>query len=63
MQYNLGLLNFELKNYDKAKDYARKAYAQRYPLPGCATSLKKAGIALDESVAQTKPAEDPAAPK
>jgi tetratricopeptide (TPR) repeat protein len=59
VQYNLGLLNIELKNYDKAKDYAQKAYAQRYPLPGLRNKLKRLGISLDDTVAATQPAAAP----
>ena len=51
VQYNLGLLHVELKNYDKAKEYAQKAYAQNYPLPGLRNKLKRAGITLDDTVA------------
>lgn len=63
VQYNLGLLNVELKNYEKAKGYAQKAYAQRYPLPGLRNKLKKAGVSLDDTAATTQPAPPAANPQ
>jgi len=60
VQYNLGLLNVELKNYEKAKAYAQKAYAKHYPLPGLRNKLKKAGVALDDTVAAKPPGTPPA---
>ena len=59
VQYNLGLLNFELKNYDKAKEYAQKAYAQNFPLPGLRNRLKRQCITLDDQVAAKKPEQTP----
>lgn len=41
--YNLGLLYFKLKNYDKANDFANRAYALDFPLPGLKNKLIKAG--------------------
>ncbi len=41
--YNLGLLHFKQKNYEKANDYAQKAYALDFPLPGLKNKLIAAG--------------------
>lgn len=41
--YNLGLLYADKKDYGKAADYAHKAYAKGYQLPGLRTRLKRAG--------------------
>lgn len=41
--YNMGLLYFDLKEYDKSFDYAKKAYALQYPLPGLRDKLKNKG--------------------
>ncbi|HRQ05057.1 MAG TPA: tetratricopeptide repeat protein [Nitrosomonas halophila] len=41
--YNLGLLYFKLKNYDKANEFANRAYALDFPLPGLKNKLIKAG--------------------
>jgi len=41
--YNLGLMYFKQKNYDKASHYAGQAYAQGYPLPGLRNKLIQAG--------------------
>ena len=41
--YNLGLLYFKQKNYEKASHYAEKAYALDYPLPGLRNKLIQAG--------------------
>ncbi|MDL1866516.1 tetratricopeptide repeat protein [Betaproteobacteria bacterium PRO4] len=41
--YNLGLMYFKQKNYDKASQYAEKAYALDYPLPGLRNKLIQAG--------------------
>ncbi|GJL74787.1 tetratricopeptide repeat protein [Nitrosomonas sp.] len=42
IHYNLGLLYLKKRNYDKAVYFAKKAYAQDFPLPG----LRKQLIAL-----------------
>lgn len=39
-QYNLGLLYFDIKEYEKSKVYAIKAYAGGYPLSGLKDKLK-----------------------
>ncbi len=41
--YNLGLMYFKQKNYEKASQYAEKAYALNYPLPGLRNKLIQAG--------------------
>lgn len=41
--YNLGLEYFKLKRYDEALDFAHKAYARGFPLPGLRDMLKRAG--------------------
>lgn len=41
--YNLGLLYFRQKNYEKASHYAGQAYALGYPLPGLRNKLIQAG--------------------
>ncbi|WP_292966536.1 tetratricopeptide repeat protein [Nitrosomonas sp.] len=41
--YNLGLLYFKQKNYEKASHYAGQAYALGYPLPGLRNKLIQAG--------------------
>lgn len=41
--YNLGLMYFKQKNYEKASQYAEKAYALDYPLPGLRNKLIQAG--------------------
>ena len=43
LYYNMGLLYFNLKDYAKARDYARKAYAGGFPLNGLKDLLAKAG--------------------
>lgn len=43
LNYNLGLLYFDLKKYQLAKEYAATAYELGYPLPGLKESLKKEG--------------------
>lgn len=43
VQYNLGLVYFDLGDYDKSIEYAKKAYASGFPLPGLRDKLKKAG--------------------
>lgn len=42
--YNIGLLHFDMKQYEKSLDYAKKAYARQYPLPGLRNKLKKKGF-------------------
>jgi len=41
VQYNLGLLYFDKKDYVKAKEYAKKAYLQNFPLKGLEDKLKR----------------------
>ena len=42
--YNIGLLYFDMKQYDESEAYARKAYALKYPLPGLRNKLKQKGL-------------------
>ena len=41
--YNMGLLYFDMKQYEKSISYAKKAYAKQYPLPGLRNKLRKKG--------------------
>lgn len=41
--YNIGLIYFDLKDYDKALSFAHRAYGSGFPLPGLRDKLKKAG--------------------
>ncbi|NNM82144.1 MAG: hypothetical protein HKL98_06040 [Burkholderiales bacterium] len=41
--YNAGLMYFNLKEYDQALSYAKRAYAAGFPLQGLKLKLKKAG--------------------
>jgi hypothetical protein len=41
--YNLGLLYFDAKDYDKSLEYAKKAYAGGFPLRGLREKLQRAG--------------------
>jgi tetratricopeptide (TPR) repeat protein len=43
VSYNLGLLYFDEKNYARSLEYARRAYAGGYPLPGLKNKLSGAG--------------------
>ncbi|HRF44126.1 MAG TPA: tetratricopeptide repeat protein [Candidatus Competibacteraceae bacterium] len=43
LQYNLGLLYFDMKQYALAKQHARKAYQLGYPLPGLRKKLVSVG--------------------
>ena len=43
LTYNMGLLYFDLKQYDNAKKYAKQAYALGYPLAGLKNMLSEAG--------------------
>lgn len=42
LYYNWGLLEVDRNNLEKAKEYANKAYALGYPLPGLKHRLKRA---------------------
>ncbi len=46
--YNMGLLFFTMKQYDRSLAYAKKAYAAGFPLPGLRMKLEKAGQWKDE---------------
>jgi len=41
--YNMGLLYLEQKNYDKAVEYAKRAYSRGIQLPGLRNKLRQAG--------------------
>ncbi len=43
LEYNMGLLYFEMKQYDKSLVYARKAYAHGNPFPALREKLKSVG--------------------
>lgn len=43
LQYNMGLLYFDMKQYALAKEHARKAYQLGYPLPGLRKKLAGVG--------------------
>jgi tetratricopeptide (TPR) repeat protein len=43
INYNAGLNFVELKQFDRARETANKAYSQGYPLPGLRNMLKRAG--------------------
>lgn len=43
VQYNLGLAYFQLKEYEQAREYAKRAYDRGFPLPGLKQMLIKAG--------------------
>ena len=43
VQYNIGLIYFDLRKYDKALSSAHRAYESGFPLPGLRDKLKKAG--------------------
>lgn len=43
LQYNLGLAYFQAKEYDKAREYAKRAYDRGFPLQGLKNMLIKAG--------------------
>ena len=47
LDYNLGLAYFELKDYDNAMDYARRAYDQGISFPGLRQKLKDVGKWMD----------------
>ena len=43
LNYNMGLLYFDMKQYALSKEYARKAYQLGYPLPGLRKKLTGVG--------------------
>lgn len=47
LDYNMGLSYLELKEYDKAREYAIKAYSAGYPLPGLKNRLARQGVTLE----------------
>jgi tetratricopeptide (TPR) repeat protein len=64
VQYNLGLVYFDLKKYDEAKASAIKAYAGHFPLDGLRNKLIKAGVwdgkLPGRAEAKSQPAAQPA---
>lgn len=51
--YNMGLIFYDLKEYEKALFYAQQAYRLGFPLPGLRDKLKRAGK-WKEPVAQSE---------
>lgn len=47
VHYNLGLVLFDLKDFDRALEYAKRAYAGGFPLPGLRQKLMRAGAWRD----------------
>jgi tetratricopeptide (TPR) repeat protein len=47
LHYDIGLLYYAMKKYDKALTHAQTAYRLGYPLPGLRNKLVKAGIWKD----------------
>ena len=43
VHYNLGLAYFDAKDFDKAREHAKQAYALGHPLPGLRQKLERAG--------------------
>jgi tetratricopeptide (TPR) repeat protein len=43
LNYNLGLLYFDAKDYARSLDRAKRAYAEGFPLPGLRNKLTRAG--------------------
>lgn len=43
IHYTLGLVYFELKDFDRSVEFAQKAYARNYPLPGLQDKLRRSG--------------------
>jgi len=43
VHYNLGLAYFDLADYDKSLEHAKRAYELGFPLPGLRDKLKRAG--------------------
>jgi tetratricopeptide (TPR) repeat protein len=43
INYNLGLLYVQKKDYEQARTHAKKAYDQGFPLPGLKNKLVEAG--------------------
>jgi tetratricopeptide (TPR) repeat protein len=47
VNYNLGLIHFDLKNYQTSQMYAQRAYSSGFPLPGLRRKLQAAGFPLN----------------
>lgn len=59
-QYNIGMMHFELKNYDKALSQAHKAYAAGVAMPDLRTRLQGVGQWRElEATANSEPASSP----
>jgi len=48
--YNLGLLFVDMKDLTSAYNYAKRAYAKGYPLPGLRNRLKRQGIWMESKI-------------
>lgn len=60
--YNMGLVYFDLKQYDEALEYAHRAYALGFPLPGLRNMLVKAGRWRDAEPAAKASRAEPGSP-
>lgn len=47
IHYTLGLVLFDMKQYEAAAEHARRAYDLGYPLPGLRRKLATAGVTVD----------------
>jgi tetratricopeptide (TPR) repeat protein len=59
LQYNIGLVYFNLGKYDEALKYAHVAYQAGFPLPGLRDKLKKAGKWKEPSASTASDRESP----
>ncbi len=55
LDYNLGLLHYDVGDRKKSAEYARRAYAAGYPLPALRDKLRKAGYSIDTPADASKP--------
>jgi uncharacterized protein (TIGR02996 family) len=54
VEYNLGLVYFDLKEYGKSLEHAHRAYALGFPLPGLKSKLQRAGKWREASAVVSK---------
>jgi tetratricopeptide (TPR) repeat protein len=49
LHYNMGLLYFDMNEYERSADHARRAYDAGYPLLGLQNKLRSAGVAMSST--------------